>query len=230
VTIFLRLLEFPVEEKPGVLLNAVAVLCNSREPNVSLPQLCFERDPEAFRDVPGSPFAYWVSNGIRRTFAQYPPLHYGNREAVFGGSTKDDKRYLRLWCEIGYDDVARSRADTWTERWSLFAKGGTHSPNYADIYLVVNWYQDGAEVKADIAEYRGSRGWGYQWTVALNGHDNYFRPGLTWPRRTNGLSFRVMPRGCIFADKGPAVYVGDDKADELLAHSALLTRGRLDTS
>jgi hypothetical protein len=31
-----------------------------------------------------------------------------------------------------------------------------------------------------------------------------------------------MPRGCIFADKGPALFVGGDKLDELLAYSALL--------
>jgi hypothetical protein len=36
--------------------------------------------------------------------------------------------------------------------------------------------------------------------------DDYFKPGLTWPRRTQrGFNLRVMPSGCVFADKGPAV-------------------------
>ncbi len=48
--------------------------------------------------------------------------------------------------------------------------------------------------------------------------DFYFRPGLTWPRRTtSGLSLRAMPAGCIFADKGPAAFLEDDDAPELLA-------------
>jgi hypothetical protein len=221
MTVFLRLLEISVEDKPNRLLRAIAVLRDSRKPSV-LTQFLFDGDPEAFRNVPGSPFAYWVSDSIRETFARHSPLQHDDREAVFGGSTKDDKRYLRLWFEVGDDDVARGRSDASSKRWSLFAKGGAHSLHYADIYLAVNWHQDGAELKADIAEYRGSRGWGYHWAAALNGHDHYFRPGLTWPRRTNGLSFRVMPRGCIFADKGPAVFVGGDKVDELLAHSAIL--------
>ena len=31
-----------------------------------------------------------------------------------------------------------------------------------------------------------------------------------------------MPQGCIFADKGPAIFVDGDKEDELLSHNALL--------
>src|SRR5438045_1833349 len=46
----------------------------------------------------------------------------------------------------------------------------------------------------------------------------YFRPGLTWPWRTqSGLALRVMPAGCIFADKGPAAFVQHDNGEELLA-------------
>jgi len=55
---------------------------------------------------------------------------------------------------------------------------------YADVHLLVDWRWDGKALKVAISEYRGLRGWGYQWTAALNGHDCYFRPGLTWPRRT----------------------------------------------
>ena len=37
--------------------------------------------------------------------------------------------------------------------------------------------------------------------------EDYFKPGLTWPRRTQrGFNLRVMPQGCIFADKGPAIF------------------------
>jgi hypothetical protein len=40
---------------------------------------------------------------------------------------------------------------------------------------------------------------------------------LTWPLRTNGLSFRVMPAGGIFSHKGPAAFVDNDSPDDLLA-------------
>ena len=50
----------------------------------------------------------------------------------------------------------------------------------------------------------------------------FFRPGLTWPRRTNGLSFRALPAGSVFADKGPVVFVSDDDHMSLLALAAVM--------
>jgi hypothetical protein len=52
--------------------------------------------------------------------------------------------------------------------------------------------------------------------------DQYFRPGLTWPRRTNGLSIRVLPKDCIFGDKGPAAFVDGDAPESLLALCAIM--------
>jgi hypothetical protein len=100
----------------------------------------------------------------------------------------------------------------------LHAKGGKYAPYYADVELAVNWASDGRELKADILEYRELHGWGYHWTAELKSHSYYFRPGLTWSRRTQkGLSIRAMPEGCIFADKGPAIFVKEDREDALLA-------------
>ena len=83
-----------------------------------------------------------------------------------------------------------------------FAKGGAYSPYYADLQLVVNWERDGQEMKV----------WANPLYGTLAGHglsscDFYFRPGLTWPRRTQlGLNLRAYPAGAIFADKGPVAF------------------------
>ncbi|MGH9130526.1 MAG: hypothetical protein ACRDWV_02385, partial [Acidimicrobiales bacterium] len=78
-------------------------------------------------------------------------------------------------------------------RWVPFAKGGEYSPYWADIHLVVDWEEDGARIRS----YDGS---------VIRNQQYYFRPGITWPRRTNsGFGPRVLPAGCAFADKGPAV-------------------------
>src|SRR5690606_18483972 len=135
-------------------------------------------------------------------------LECDERTARQGLATAEDFRFVRTWWEEpGHG-------------WHGFAKGGAFSSYYADVYLMTNWDKDGAEVKARIC-----RRYPY-----LNGNAEfvaknpqfYLRSGLTWPRRTNGLSFRVMPRGCIFADKGPAAFVADDAPDTLLALCALL--------
>lgn len=168
----------------------------------------FEVLPQAFDAVPGKPFAYWVSEAVRETFAKLPAMESDERTARQGLATAEDFRFVRTW---------------WEQRgkgWFGFAKGGTYSPFYADVYLLANWSYDGAEVKAGIC-----RRYPY-----LNGNAEfvaknpqfYLRPGLTWPRRTtSGLSLRAMPAGCIFADKGPAAFVEDDAPEDLLALLAL---------
>lgn len=99
-----------------------------------------------------------------------------------------------------------------------FAKGGVYSPFYLDISLIIRWRHDGSEAKAFVSDYRESRGWSPHWKAELHNPHCYFRPGLTWPRRTKSLlSMRVMPAGCIFADKGPAVFVPRDDQQVLLS-------------
>jgi hypothetical protein len=164
---------------------------------------------ESFDAVPGKPFAYWVSDAVRNVFAELNALEAGERTARQGLATAEDFRFVRAWWE------------SQGSGWFGFAKGGAFSRFYADVYLLANWKDDGAEIKAGIC-----RRYPY-----LNGNAEfvaknpqyYLRPGLTWPRRTQGgLSMRAMPAGCIFADKGPAAFADDDDPDELLALLALV--------
>lgn len=196
MTTFLRLLTD--KDKDSNLLDSCTAL-RAGETDTRV----FDVEPESFRAVPGAPFAYWVSEAVRQVFKRLPAFECDDRTARQGLATAEDFRFVRTWWEQPGDG------------WHGFAKGGTFSPFYADVYLMTNWDKDGAEVKAGIC-----RRYPY-----LNGNAEfvaknpqfYLRPGITWPRRTNGLSFRAMPRGCIFADKGPAAFVDDDEPDALLA-------------
>ena len=205
MTIFLRLLA--EQDKEAGLSTACARLRQGEND----PRR-FEVAPEAFDAVPGKPFAYWVSEAVRHGFQGHPALQTNDRVAVIGASTKDDGRFLRLCWEVIPPQGS----------YPNFAKGGHYSPFYADVHLVIQWRDDGKEAKTFVSDYRASHGWSPHWKAELHNPHCYFRPGLTWPRRTNGLSFRVMPAGCIFADKGPAAFVADDDPEELLALCALL--------
>jgi hypothetical protein len=201
MTTFLRLL-MDKEKADNLLASCTALRSGGTDERV------FQVSPESFRAVPGAPFAYWVSEAVRQVFKRIPAFERNERTARQGLATAEDFRFVRTWWE---------KPD---KGWYGFAKGGTFSPFYADVYLMTNWDNDGAEVKAGIC-----RRYPY-----LNGNAEfvaknpqfYLRPGITWPRRTNGLSFRVMPKGCIFADKGPVAFVADDEPEILLALCALL--------
>lgn len=219
MTAFLRLLED--QDKEAALLEVARAFRNA--PDVKEARI-YDVNPLDFLNIPGAPFAYWTSAELMDVFGKgFRPLEAEGRDVQSGATTGDDFRFLRLDWEIHPDQKAHSRQETLQDKkWVVIPKGGSYSTFYSEWPLVVNWKNDGAEVKAFVSEYRGRRGWGYNWTAALNGHSQYFRPGITWPRRTtSGLSLRVMPPGCIFADKGPAIFCPKDNADELLAILAI---------
>ena len=164
-------------------------------------------DPASFQQVPGAPFAYWVSERIRRLFTELPQFESQGREVRVGDHPGDGFRYLRLFWEVSTASQEHN--------WRPYQKGGEFSPYYFDIHLVADWDED-------RQTYRGFYGRPGRANERPSNYQYFFRPGLTWPRRTNGLSFRVLPVGCIFADKGPAIFVENDIEIELLALGAIL--------
>ena len=156
--------------------------------------------------MPGSPFAYWVSERVRGLFTELPPFEGEGRTACLGASSKNDFRFLRLWWEVPAQKVGRTLEETKQGRpWVLVAKGGAYSPFYADLYMVINWGQDAREIDAEvIGKYPYLKG-DAEWV--LHRANPYFRPGLTWTiRTTSAFAPRILPAGCIFSHKGPSVF------------------------
>jgi hypothetical protein len=204
VAIFFRVLEASVEQKAFELSRAVAALNGARERNPNFKDVVFERSTAEFSVVPGTPFAYWVSEGLRGIFTRYQRLEAAGRVVKQGIATRDDFRFVRAWWEI------IDGSEVLGSKWLPFAKGGAFSPFYSDVPLVVRW-DDEAQAAYAV------RTSNFNVLLTSSRGEFLYRPGLTWPLRTNGLSFRVMPRGCIFSHKGPALFVKGDEAAELLA-------------
>ncbi len=211
-TVFLRVLEADEDEKAALLRAAIH---SSREVSG---RTRFEADSASFSAVTRSPFAYWASEHMLTLFGRLPRLQSGGTTAVSGGKTLDDFRWIRTTWEV--------RAIERTG-WRGFAKGGSFAHYYSDIHLLLDWRSSATALKAYLVDYREKRGWSPNWTAELHGSGHYFRPGLTWPRRTQGgLSLRVMPAGCIFGDKGPALFVEGDMPTTLLSLAGI-TNSRL---
>lgn len=207
MTVFLRVLEPSVDEKEGALLSSIRALRTA-----SADSATFDVAPEAFQTVPGSPFAYWTSETIRSVFVTNAPFEADGRTVKQGLATADDFRFVRAWWEVAEAQFG--------SRWFPFAKGGSYSPYYADVFLRVNWSREGDEIKNNLNAHGGVRS--NVWMLRDTADKFFFRPGLTWPLRTNGLSFRVMPAGCVFGHKGPAAFIHDNENDALLALCAVI--------
>jgi hypothetical protein len=167
----------------------------------------FEVHPSSFFQVPGAPFAYWVSDNVRSIFTAHQ-LFESNQRTVLGGlKTLSDDRFLRCWWEPSP-----------SAGWVSIAKGGVFSPFYADLPLVVNWASEGLDISWYGYQRRPREGFG----GSSRGVEAYFRPGITWGRRTQAFGPKLLPSQSIFSDKGPAAFVVDDSPDALLALCALV--------
>jgi len=151
----------------------------------------FEVHLSSFAQVPNSPLCYWASERIRRLFQELPPFEGEGRTVRQGLATADDFRFVRLWTEVPPEKIGR--------KWFPFAKGGEYSPYYADVHLVVNWEDDGREIRAFTDPATGKLNSRPQNT------DFYFRPGLTWPLRAHRYSPAALPAGSIFSVRGYAI-------------------------
>ncbi len=200
-TLFLRLLA--EDDKEAGLSRAIADLAAGREN-----KLTYTVDPGSFGQVPGSPFAYWVSDRIRRLFRELPPFDNESegRATRCGLGTTDNFRFLRLNWEV--PEAARGI------HWLPYYDGGVYSPVYDVFPLVVWWPDSGREIKEFVASKFGSA------SRNVRGEDHYMKPGFIFPRRTKGLCPKIMASGGIFSNAGQAGFV---PRAELLTAIGILT-------
>jgi type II restriction/modification system DNA methylase subunit YeeA len=172
----------------------------------------FTASASDFAKLPGSPIAYWLSEKLRSAFSNFQPLSTF-ATARQGLSTTDNNRFVRYWHEININDFGHgfsntSDADTSGFKWFPFNKGGAYRRWAGNNELVVNWANDGSEIKSTIISK-------YPY---LNGNPDfvakntsfYFKPGLTWSALSSGtFSLRDHPIGFIFSDKGQAMFPFD---------------------
>ena len=142
-----------------------------------------------FSAIEGAPLAFRRVGLVSHIFRDAPSLEPGWGIAAQGLATAADNRFVRHRWEALPDEIGRGKT------WVPFAKGGEFCRFYADVSLVVRWKNSGAAIRAFDGAY-------------IRNEQHYFKPGLTWPLRTQrGFNLRVMPEGCVFGHKGPAIFL-----------------------
>lgn len=179
----------------------------------------FQATTQEIRVMPKAVFGYWMEPSLRELFRTGRTVDPALGPVKQGLATTDNFRFLRAWWEV--DPANVSAEEGASVKWRPYAKGGEYSPWWSDIHLLVDWEDDGARIKEAVDAkypYLDSK---VEWVV--KNQDFYFRPGLTWPTRTNsGLGMRVLPAGCIFDTKGSGVF--PELADQWSALGWLRTR------
>jgi hypothetical protein len=86
-TLFFRLLNH--EDKAAALSDAISAVRERREANTVVHGV----DPASVRQVPGLPFAYWVSERVRRLFTELLPFEVEGHWARSRAHESNDFRY-----------------------------------------------------------------------------------------------------------------------------------------
>lgn len=157
-----------------------------------------------FNSIPGSPWVYWITPGLRWLFVELPKLE-DIAPPRHGMTTGDNSRFLRFWWEVGdklvgFNYPTREEARECGKKWFPYMKGGGYQRWYGNQEYVLNFFLNGREL-LDARD---------DGTAPGHRHDNpdfYFHHGVNYPRITSGkFSSRITPKGFIFDVNGPSAF------------------------
>ena len=174
---------------------------------------------ESFKRIPSSPVAYWASTGILEAFKNGQKLKTVG-DTRQGMATSDNNRFLRLWFEVDGDRIGfscknASEALESRKKWFPYNKGGAYRKWYGNCDYVINYENDGQEVKGYAASLYKSA------TRTIKSISEYFKPCLSWSKVTTvDSAFRYFPEGFIFDVAGCCIFYTDKK--EMLYHFGFL--------
>jgi hypothetical protein len=94
-----------------------------------------------FNSIPGSPWVYWITPGLRRMFVELPKLGEIAQPRQ-GLATGDNLCFLRFWWEVGFDKIGFNcnnieDALASNMKWFPYTKGGSFQKWYGNQEYVI---------------------------------------------------------------------------------------------
>jgi hypothetical protein len=173
-----------------------------------------------FDAIPGSPWVYWITPGLRKVFEKFPVLEEIAPPRM-GMGTRNNFRFLRFWWELGLNMIERgcnavSETKESDYRWYPYMKGGAFKRWYGNQQYCVNFWKCGTELKEEQLQKYPYIGNNTGWIVPNT--DYYFRRGVTWSKVASGLfCARLSPGGFIFDVAGCSVFPSENLLQQILA-------------
>lgn len=166
----------------------------------------YHTDQDNFNKIPGSPIAYWTPIDVINGFDNKKLKDVSNTR--LGMATASNTKFVRYWFEVNFHSImfnasSREEAKNSHKKWFPYDKGGSFRKWYGNNELIVDWYNDGYEIR----NFKNSNG-------KIRSHnynlDFIFKPGITWSALTSGnLSVRYTSIGHIFDNAGSKLFAND---------------------
>lgn len=165
----------------------------------------YEAVQSDFNKIPGTTIAYWISKNMLGAYEAGKNIG----EIAFpktGMTTGDNNRFLRMWFEVNinnakFDVESAKEAQCSEKKWFPYCKGGGFRRWYGYNEYLVNWFNDGYEIKNNIKA-NGLK------AASVRSENMYFKPLITWSAVTSGLfSCRYCFGGALFDSGGSSISV-----------------------
>lgn len=160
-----------------------------------------------FSKVPGKPEVYWASNLVFEIFRNKSLLEIG--QIAQGLITGNTNRFTRLWFEVSIHKFCHSLDSAFEEqennaKWFPYNKGGEFRRWYGNNDFVVNWENDGYEIK----HYVDAKG---KLLSRPQGSRFYFKDIITWTKISSyNIAFRHKNVGHISSEAGMTIDVPEE--------------------
>lgn len=152
----------------------------------------YKRSGNDFPKIPGSPFAYWLSEHTFKTFSKFDKTET-YFESSNGIQTGNNDRFVRYYWEVS--------DNKFKDIWKPYNKGGLYRKWFGNNLFVIYW-REGGKLIAD------------QSNSIFRGEELFFHEGITWSDVTSGkLSARYFDEGHLFDASGPSAFVENNVAD-----------------
>lgn len=172
-----------------------------------------------FKNIPGMPIAYWIDLPSLLSFRHHKKL--GEKIALKAGmSTGDNIKFQRYWYEVSIKKTlitnkeSNTKIDIHNIKWFPCSSGGEYRKWYGNNEIVVNWENNGYEIRNFKFENGKTRS-------AVRNDEYYFREGITWSKISQGnFCVRYRPKGFVFDDTGRCGF--SNNKNELLYAAGLM--------
>ncbi|MFI3221510.1 MAG: BREX-1 system adenine-specific DNA-methyltransferase PglX [Methylococcaceae bacterium] len=186
---YIRLTEFP-----GVDVQAPMTIYAIKNRNCGW---FYDTQQKNFYDIPATPISYWASNNVKKCFELGERL--GDLIPVKKGmDTGNNDIFLRLWHEVNYIKLGIRYESTKqfvddNKKWLPYDKGGNYRKWYGNNEYVLNWENNGSELRRSSAN--------------LRSENLYFKKSITWCALTStSTSARLSNAGSTFDSAGSSMF------------------------
>lgn len=155
------------------------------------------------KSIKNSPFLYWISENFREKFKDATLDDYIDIKQ--GCATGENDRFLRGFWEVAKETITETDNGSEHKKFVRYAKGGRFNRWAGNLWLVINWENDGKEIKDSVVErYPYLKG---NYTFVVKNENFYFKEGITYSASgRGGYAFRYLPPNCMFDVGGSSMF------------------------